>query len=74
MRGRPGSRIGVAVYPPTGRAEGIWWLGDVYLGRRVGNWPIETTVVTGRVAPAMSSSPASQIQFTQIKTDGGTLE
>ena len=73
MRGRPGSRIGVAVYPPTGRAEGIWWLGDVYLGRRVGNWPIETTVVAGRVADAVRTSPTAHIQFTQLKVDGGTL-
>lgn len=73
MRGRPGSRVGVSVYPPTGRAEGVWGLGDVYLGRRVGNWPIQTVAQAGRAAPAASSSPTAQFKFTQIKVDGGTL-
>jgi hypothetical protein len=37
MRARPGGRIGANVYPTTGKATGLWWLGDVYLGKRFGN-------------------------------------
>lgn len=73
MRGRPGGRIGVAVYPATGRAEGLWWLGEVFVGKRLGNWPIETTPTVARVAAAVNASPTAHIQFTQLKVDGGTL-
>lgn len=73
MRGRPGGRIGASVYPTTGKAEGLWWLGDVYLGKRFGNWPINSTAVVTRVADAVRTSPTAHIQFTQVKVNGGTL-
>ena len=74
MRGRPGGRIGANVYPTNGKAEGLWWLGDVYLGKRFGTWPIDLSVNTGpRVAPAVNTSPTAHITFTQVKVDGGTL-
>lgn len=74
MRARPGGRIGANVYPTTGKATGLWWLGDVYLSKRFGNWPITSTAAAVvRVAPAMSASPTAHIQFTQVKVNGGTL-
>jgi hypothetical protein len=76
MRGRLGGRIGVPFGPAVGKAQGVFHLADVLLARQYLGWPIVRTAfdTSGRVAPALSASPAGHVQlFAQIKVNGGTL-
>lgn len=74
MQGRPAGRIGVAAGPTTGRANGIFRLSEVLIAKKSTGWPVEAgSQSASYVAPALASSPTGQVQYTQVKTDGGTL-